>query len=401
MTDRPIPLDLVNGLTRRRFLTALGVGAVAIPVLSACGTSGTGGTGATTVPGTSTGSAAPAAGGKVVWSNWPLYLDAEDGKASSHPTLTAFEKESGLTVDYTEDINSNEEFFGKIAPMLQAGQPTGRDVVVLTDWMAARMIRLGYVEKLDQANIPNMKNLDPIYTDVPFDKGRVYSLPWQSGLTGIGYDPKKLGREIKTVDDMFKDDLKGRITMLTEMRDTMGLLLLSMGKDPLDHEMADYEAAIAKLQKLVDEKFIRQFTGNEYAADLASGNIGAAFAWSGDVVQLQADNPDITLQLPEEGAMLWSDNLMIPKGASNKAGAEKLMNYYYDPKVSAEVEAYVNYVCPIKGAQEAMQAIDKDLANNPLIFPDAETRKKLHAFKALDEATEKTYEDMFQKVIGA
>jgi spermidine/putrescine transport system substrate-binding protein len=386
-------------LNRRSFLRALGVGGALVaagPLLSACGTKGTNDS--------ASGGSGSGGGGDsktVNWSNWPLYLDASDSNPDEHPTLTAFQKKSGLKVNYTEDVNDNDEFFGKIAPQLQAGQSTGRDVVVLTDWMAARMIRLGYVQELDKDNIPNAKNLKSSYEDVPFDKGRKYSLPWQSGMTGIGYSPDALGREITKVDDLFKPDLKGRITMLTEMRDTMGLILLSMDVDPVDHTLDDYKAAIAKLQKVVDQGYVRQFTGNEYAADLAAGNIGAAFAWSGDVVQLQADNPKMQLVLPSDGAMLWSDNLMIPVKAANKAGAEKLIDYYYDPKVAAEVEAYVNYVCPVEGAAEAASDIDPDLASNELIFPGPDTLKKLHAFKNLDEAEEKTYQDLFQKVIGA
>jgi spermidine/putrescine transport system substrate-binding protein len=386
------------GLNRRSFLRALGVGGALLaagPVLAACGTKGTNSS-------ASGGSGGGGGDSKTVnWSNWPLYLDASDKNPDEHPTLVAFQKKSGLKVNYTEDVNDNDEFFGKIAPQLKAGQSTGRDLIVLTDWMAARMIRLGYVQKLDKANIPNAKNLKSQYEDVPFDKGRTYSLPWQSGMTGIGYDPDKLGREITKVDDLFKPDLKGRITMLTEMRDTMGLILLSMDVDPVDHTLDDYKAGIAKLQKVVDQGYVRQFTGNEYAADLAAGNIGAAFAWSGDVVQLQADNPKMKLVLPSDGAMLWSDNLMIPVKAANKAGAEKLIDYYYDPKVAAEVEAYVNYVCPVEGAAEAAKDIDPELAANQLIFPGPETLKKLHGFKNLDEAEEKTYQDLFQKVIGA
>jgi spermidine/putrescine transport system substrate-binding protein len=382
-------------LNRRSFLRALGWGGAVLaagPLLSACGTEGTN---------KGSGSGGGGDANTVNWSNWPLYLDASDDNPDEHPTLKAFEEKSGLKVAYTEDVNDNDEFFGKIAPQLKAGQSTGRDLIVLTDWMAARMIRLGYVQELDKANIPNAKNLKPSYQDVPFDQGRKFSLPWQSGMTGIGYNPESLGREITRVDDLFKPDLMGRITMLTEMRDTMGLILLSMDIDPVEHTMADFQAAIDKLQGIVDQGYVRQFTGNEYAADLAAGNIGAAFAWSGDVVQLQADDPNVQLVLPSDGAMLWSDNLMIPIKAANKAGAEKLIDYYYDPAVAAEVEAYVNYVCPVEGAAEAAKEIDPELAANQLIFPGPETLAQLHNFKNLDEAEEKTYQDMFQAVIGA
>jgi spermidine/putrescine transport system substrate-binding protein len=384
-----------SALSRRHFLQAMGVGGAVLaggPLLSACGTEGTN---------NAENQATEGDPKKLAWSNWPLYLDTSEENENDHPTLTAFTKKTGIEVTYTEDVNDNDEFFGKISPMLRAGRSTGRDVVVLTDWMAGRMIRLGYVEKLDKGNIPNAKNLIPSYNEVPFDEGREYTLPWQSGIAGIGYNPVALGREITEVDDLFQPDLKGRLTMLTEMRDTMGLLLLSLGKSPEDHSFADYKAAIAKLQKVVDDGYVRAFTGNEYAADLASGNILAAVAWSGDVLQLQTDNPDMQLVVPGDGGMLWSDNLMIPKGAANKAGAEQLMDFYYDPKIAAEVAAYVNYVTPVQGAQDAMQDIDPELASNELIFPTEKTLSTLHSFKSLDEGEEKEYQDLFQKVIGA
>jgi spermidine/putrescine transport system substrate-binding protein len=383
-----------SALSRRGFLQAVGVaGAVltAGPLLAACGTEGT----------NTAGGGAQGNPKKLAWSNWPLYLDIADEDDTDHPTLTAFTKKTGIEVTYTEDINDNDEFFGKISPMLRAGRSTGRDVIVLTDWMATRMIRLGYLEKIDRANIPNSKNLIASYEDVPFDKGRQYTLPWQSGIAGIGYNPKALGREITEVDDLFRPDLRGRLTMLTEMRDTMGLLLLSIGASPEDHSFADYKKAIDKLQKVVDDGYVRAFTGNEYAADLASGNILAAIAWSGDVLQLQADDPDMQLVVPGDGGMLWSDDLMVPKGAANKAGAEKLMDFYYDPRNAAEVAADVNYVTPVQGAQDAMKDVDAELAGNELIFPTEETLSKLHSFKALDEGEEKEYQDLFQKVIGA
>jgi spermidine/putrescine transport system substrate-binding protein len=397
MTDpfRRGPSRTRSGLSRRGFLRALGAGGVVLaagPVLSACGTDPVS---------PSSGGGGGGDAGTVNWSNWPLYLDTAEDDENSYPTLAAFEQESGLEVNYTEDINSNGEFFGKISPQLEAGRSTGRDLVVLTDWMAGRMISLGYAMELDKANIPNAENLISSYQDLDFDPGRAYSLPWQSGLTGIGYSPEKLGREITELDDLFEADLKGRITMLSEMRDTMGLLLLSMGKMPEDHTFADYQAAIAKLQGLVDDGWIRSFTGNDYAADLASGNIGAAVGWSGDVLQLQADDPGMQFVVPGAGGILWSDNLLVPKGAANKAGAEAVIDHYYDPAVAAEVAAWVNYVTPVDGAQEAMAEIDPDLAENELIFPTEETLSRLHAFKPLEEAEERQYQDLFQKVIGA
>jgi spermidine/putrescine transport system substrate-binding protein len=385
-------------MSRRGFLRGIGAAGLLVGapgLLAACGSDGTDG------GGDGGGGGGGGGGGTVAWSNWPLYLDVSDDDENVRPTLERFQEESGLQVRYSEDINSNDEYFGKIAPQLEAGRNPGADLIVLTDWMAGRLIALDYVQELDTGNIPNLSNLREGLRDVPFDEGRRFSVPWQSGITGIGYDPSVLGREITSLQDLFADDLRGRVTMLSEMRDTMGLMLLSMGVDPEDHTMEEYQAAIDRLQQLTDSGQIRQFTGNEYTADLAGGNIGAAFAWSGDVIQLQADNPNMTFVVPDEGGILWSDNLLIPKGAQNKEGAERLIDFYYQPDVAAEVAAWVNFVTPVEGAQEEMREIDEELAEDPLIFPDDETVANLHAFKALDEAEEREYQDMFQRVIGA
>jgi spermidine/putrescine transport system substrate-binding protein len=383
-------------MSRRGFLRGIGAAGLLVGapgLLAACGSEGSDGGG---------GNGGGGGGGDTVaWSNWPLYLDVSDENENVRPTLERFQEETGIRVQYTEDINSNDEYFGKISPQLEAGRNPGADLIVLTDWMAGRLIALDYVQELDTGNLPNLSNLRDGLRDVPFDEGRRFSVPWQSGITGIGYDPAVLGREITSLQDLFADDLRGRVTMLSEMRDTMGLMLLSMGVAPEDHTMEEYRAAIERLQQLSDSGQIRQFTGNEYTADLAGGNIGAAFAWSGDVIQLQADNPNMTFVVPDEGGILCSDNLMIPKGARNKEGAEQLINFYYQPDVAAEVAAWVNYVTPVEGAQEQMREIDEELAEDPLIFPDDETVANLHGFKPLDEAEEREYQDMFQRVIGA
>jgi len=375
-------------LSRRGFLRAAGLGGAAIAgsgLLAACRTR-------TEKPPNPTA---------LSFSNWPLYIDRDERAENKRPSLDRFRTNTGISVTYTEDINDNDEFFGQIEPMLRTGRATGRDIVVLTDWMAARMIRRGYVQEIDRSNVPNASNLGPTLANVGFDPGRKYTLPWQSGLTGIGYNPKKLGRELKSISDLFDTRLEGPVTMLTEMRDTMGLMLLAMGKDPADHTIGDYQAAIAKLAQLVEDKAIRRFTGNEYAAELAAGDISAALAWSGDVVQLQADDPDITFLIPDEGAMVWSDNLMIPVQAANKAGAEKLFNFYYDPRNAAEVAVFASYMTPVVGAQQQVQLLDPELAQDPLIFPSARTQAEWHVFRALDEGEEREYRDLFQAVVGA
>lgn len=346
-------------------------------------------------------SASAAPGEKVLnFSNWPLYVDTSEDE-QTHPTLDQFTEETGIEVKYYEDINSNEEYFGKIRNQLDAGQSIGRDIIVLTDWMAGRLIGLQWVQELDHSNIPNMSNLRAAYQNVAFDEGRTYSLPWQSGLTGIGVNPSAVEKEITSINDLFDPSLAGRVTMLSEMRDTMGLIMAAMEIDPADHTFGDYQKAIQKLQKAVDDGQIRQFTGNDYTTDLAAGNIAAAIAWSGDVIQLQFENPDLQFVVPDQGASLWSDNMEVPINAEHKANAEALMDFVYRPEIAAQIAAWVNYITPVEGAQEAMQDVDPELVDYELIFPSDELLSNTWQFKDLDEDEERRYQDAFQRVIGA
>lgn len=330
-------------------------------------------------------------------SNWPEYIDVDDTDYVS--TLTQFQKDSGIAVTYTPDVNDNLEFFAKVRNQLGACQPTGRDLFVLTDWMAARMIDAGWIQKLDKANVPNLdKNLISSLQGVGWDPNRDYSAPWQAGFTGIAYN-KSLVPEVRTMDELLtRSDLKGKVTMLTEMRDTMGLLMLSDGADPSKFTDADWSKALDKLSKARTDGQIRAFTGNEYITDLAAGNIAACVAWSGDVAA--ADNPDLVFLPPDEGMMVWADNMLVPVQGTHKANAEKWINYYYDPKVAAKLAAYVWYVCPVEGAQKEMEAIDPTLVDNPLIFPTADYLAKTHAFMALSEAAASGYEKDYASVTG-
>ncbi|MGZ0233262.1 polyamine ABC transporter substrate-binding protein [Streptomyces sp. CPS1] len=388
-------------LTRRSLLRASAGGALAIGglgTLSACGipaaTKNQGGVSADD----------HSADEKVVdFSNWPEYIDV-DGKGKRHPTLDAFAKRSGIQVKYTEDINDNDEFFGKIQPELAAGQDTGRDLVVLTDWLAARMIRLGYVQKLDTANLPHaFANLSDQFRDPDWDPGRAYSYPWQGISTVVAFNKKALGGiEVKSVSDLLDNPrLKGRVGMLTEMRDTIGMVLLDMGKDPAKFTDDDYDAAIARVQKAVDKGQIRRFTGNDYTSDLAKGDIAACVAWGGDIVQLQADNPDVDYVIPDSGYMTSTDNLMVPNKARHKTNAERLIDYYYEPGPAAELAAYVNYVSPVAGVVPYLSRIDKSAATNPLIVPDKAMQAKSHAFRALTQKEETAYQQKFSKLTGA
>jgi len=386
-------------ITRQTFFrrAAASGAAVTIPgLLAACGggsasssSSGAASGGAQTLPKT------------ITFSNWPLYIDVNE-KAKTHPSLVQFQAKYHVNVRYIEDINDNDSFFGKIEGPLSQGQSIGRDIIVLTDssGLPQRMIQLGWLEKLDKSAIPNIKNLIPAQQHPNWDPNREWSLPWQSGMTGIGYDPSKVGGELTSVKDLFTNPkLKGKITLLTEMADTMGLVMLANGDDPSHVTNATWDRAVATIKAAVKSGQIRQFTGNDYAPLLAKGDVLACFAWSGDMVQLQADHPGLKWNLPGTGGMLWTDNMLIPKGG-NAYAASVLMNWFYTPKVAAEVEDYVNYICPVSGADKILLTSDPAVAKNPLIFPPPSVLKNVHVFdgKALNNPK---YKQEFQNLIGA
>jgi spermidine/putrescine transport system substrate-binding protein len=339
----------------------------------------------------------------VSFSNWTEYIDVDDG-GKHHPTLDTFRGRTGITVRYTEDINDNNEFFGKIKPQLAAGQDTGRDIIVLTDWLAARLIRLGWVQKLDPSHLPHAyTNLSPQFRDPDWDPGRAYSYPWQGISTVIAYNKKALdGIEVKSVSDLLDNPrLKGRVGFLSEMRDSIGMTLLDLGKDPAKFTDDDFDAAVARLQKAVDKGQIRRFTGNDYTSDLTKGDFAACIAWAGDVVQLKADSPDVDFVIPDSGYMTSTDNMCVPNKARHKTNAERLIDFFYEPEQAAALAAYINYVTPVDGVKPYLAKIDKDAADNPLIVPDKAMQAKSHAFRSLSQKEETAYEGKFAKLTGA
>lgn len=392
-------------VTRRSFLRGLSLSALAVGapgLLAACGTEGASQTAEGCVSEDRSSSEK-----RLSFSNWPLYIDEAEvnrngQKVTVYPTLERFEKQSGITVDYTTDINDNAEFFGIVRNQLAECEPTGRDIFVLTDWMAARMVTLGWVQKLDKSRMPNVEaNLTEALRSPTWDENRDYSVPWQSGLTGIAYDASRTD-EVRSFEELLtRPDLKGKVSLLSEMHDTMLFMLLLEGADPENFTEDQYSRGIERLQKAVQSGQVRAFTGNEYTQDLVEGNVVACEAWSGDVIQLQFDNPNIKFVAPEEGMSLWSDNMQVPNKATHKANAEDLMNYYYEPAVAAELAAWVNFICPVKGAQDAMVKIDPSLAENPLIFPTDDMLADSHDFMALSQEKERELQQQFAAVIGA
>ncbi|MFE7171788.1 spermidine/putrescine ABC transporter substrate-binding protein [Streptomyces sp. NPDC057616] len=386
-------------LSRRSLLRALG-GGVVLGGLAGCGVPA-----AYVGPGERAVADLSASDKRLTWANWPLYIDTDDDNPNRRPTLEAFEKRTGISVKYTEEINDNDEFFGKISPALMNHQQTGRDLIVMSDWMCARFVRLGWVQEMDRVRQPNVATqLDPLLRSPAFDPGRKYSVPWQSGITGIAYDHRRLGREIRHVSDLWADDLKGRVTLLSGLDEAFALLMQGNGVDITRWTADDFHQVCDQVEKYVAQGRIRRFTGNDYTKDLVSGDVLACQAYSGDVIQLQADNPHIRFVVPEEGAELWSDSLMIPDRARHKRNAERLVDYYYDPEVAAGLAAWVNYVCPVPAAQHVLaDARDKDtaaLAENPLIFPDARMRRRLVIARDITSRERVEFAKRWNKIVG-
>lgn len=395
--DRRLERLLRDPLTRRRLLKRGAAGAFsasALAYLAACGarTGGvveSGGEGPEEI-------AKSKIADSLTFSNWPLYIEED------RSTLKEFEKEYGAKVKYVEEINDNTEFFGKVRQQYERGDSGGRDIHVVTDWLAARMIRLGYVQRFDPAHILTAQQnlLDRLRTP-PFDPGRDYSMPWQSGFAGIVYRKDKVKREPKSVDDLFDPDYKGKVTMLTEMRDTVGVVAASLGYDPEQASLDEFMEAVDKIGEASESGQIRGFTGNEFTKDITKGDSWVIIGWSGDSVQLQADNPDIRFVAPESGVHLWTDNMQIPVGAPSPYTAEKMIDFVYQPDVQADIAEYVNYICPVEGVQEILAKRDPALASNQLIFPDDETLSNAFIFRQLKPEEEGELDEAFQKVIGA
>ena len=376
---------LQSKVSRRAVLA--GAGAVAgASALAACGSGGGSGS----------------AKNSVRWGNWPLYLDVDDS-GKKYPTLEAFTKETGIDVKYFEDYNDNDEFFGKVQAQLKLGKDIGYDLVCPTDWMASRWIRLGYTQKFDAANVPNKSNILDTLASPSFDPKRESSLTWQGIMGGFGWNTAKNPKGVRTLDDLFSPGNKGKIVVLSEMRDTIGIILRAQGVSLATVTENQFMNAVDFLAKKIADGWIRGVKGNEYAEDLTSGDATAVIGWSGDMFILKSENAGkFDFAIPESGGTISGDNMMIPSTvtAEAKANTEKLINYYYEPAVAAEVAAYVNNVCPVKGAQAEMEKIDPDLAKSEFIFPSAKTMANLSVFRSLTPTEETTWTEAFQKAAG-
>jgi len=374
-------------LTRNELLrrSAAGGALLAFPsILAACGGGGGGGS---------------SDGGELKtvlnFANWPYYIDIK--KPTS---LQKFTEQTQIKVNYYEEINDNAEYFAKVQGPLSQGNGIDRDIFVFTDnsRFPGLLVDQGWVEELDKDLIPNITNLVDAQASPPFDPDRTYSLPWQSGMTGIAWNEDVTG-PVTSVQQLLEDPkLKGKVTMLQELADSVGVVMLQNGDDPGSVTDESFNRAIDTVQAAVDSGQIRRFTGNDYAQPLANGDLAAAVAWSGDVVQLLPDNPKLKWAVPESGGMIWTDNMLIPTGGSVPT-ASTYMNSVYDPAIAAQIAAYINYVTPVKGAKEELAKTNPELANNPLIFPDDDTLSQVKQFDSVALDNEE-YITLWQGVLG-
>jgi spermidine/putrescine transport system substrate-binding protein len=407
---------LTRSISRRRMLQGTALAGFGAFVAACAGTSPTASPSAAApasaaASATASASATPAPSGtpKVLgnilnFANWPAYIDVattgpDKGKS---PTLVGFEKATGVKVNYQEKIDDNESFVATIRDQMKAGLDTGWDLMALTDWMAARLITNGWIETIDQSNVPNcVNNLRDALRNQPWDPANDHHYTWQSGMTGLGFNKKSVAKAgmkpLTKLADLWDDRLAGHVTFLTEMRDTLGLGLLKLGKDPANCTIDDINAVVADMQPLVAKGL--RFTGNSYLQDFANGKVWAAMVWSGDLAS--SSDPGNVFVFPDEGTMIWSDNMLIPKGAAHTFAAETFMNFVYEPAIAAQIEDFVFYVCPVKGADVEIKKIDPAAATNPLIFPTPDVVAKQHAFQALSEADNTLYSDAFKTLTGA
>ncbi len=342
--------------------------------------------------------------GSVRWANWGYYIDFDE-KSSKYPTLEAFTKKTGIKVTYQEAIDDNDTFSAKVSPQLKLKKDIGYDLVTPTEWMAARWIASGFTKKFDVANIPNKKNVIDLLANRPLDPKREQTLPYAGIIAGVAWNKKKTPAGFKTMDQVFDKKYKGKrqILVLSEMRDTIGLIMMWQGVDiGGKFTEAQFMNAVNKFDQLIKDGYIGQIKGQSYAQDLQSGNVSHVIGWSGDIAQLnlQVGSDQFGFAVPESGGTFSSDNFLIPSTAKNQANAEKLINYYYDPAVAAKLSAYINYVCPVKGAQEEMAKFNLKQSKNPLIFPTADTFKKLQVFRGLTPSEQLKFSTAFQKVSG-
>jgi spermidine/putrescine transport system substrate-binding protein len=391
-------LPPARGISRRALLTLFGAAALAG---CSAGSDSTAGRPRSSRSPSASATASGSADKTLTWSNWPNYIDVRK-KAPKHPTLAAFTAQTGVQVDYREVIEDNASYVATINTALREHRPVDTDLMVLTSWMSARLVGAREVQQLDLALMPTAtKNLIGALANPSWDPGRRYSMPWQAGLTGIAYDATKVDRAIGSISELLtRKDLAGRVSLLTEFNDTVGAAALVGGADLTDLTVADVEKALDIIRTSQSSGQVRHFYGNEFIKALKSGTVAACLAWSGDVLQAQLTNPNIKFVAPEEGLLIWSDDFLVPTASVHGTQAAHLINWFYQPEVAAKVAAWVNYICPVAGAQEEMVKIDPDLALSPLIFPDSTTLDRSFQFPVLPSPDDSRLRSLFAGIVG-
>ena len=391
-------------IDRREFIRKAGIGAGAFTAsawLAACGIGGNDGQ-----PSGQASSADPLTtdqiNGTLNFANWPAYIDKAKGKS---PTVEQFQDQTDIRVNYKEVINDNVSFFATIREPLSNGQSVPWDIIVVTDWLIAKMANLGYLERVDHSLLGNFSaNAGEIYKDPSYDPGNTHSIPWQSGITGIAYNSELTGRDITTVEDLFDPAFKGKVGMFTEMRDTMNLVLLGMGVDPQDATLEDAQAAQQKLLQQREDGIVRQYYGNDYVQPIGNGDLALTMAWSGDILgKTLGGNSPIKFVVPDEGGILWVDNMAIPQNAENPIDAHEFMNFVYQPEIAAQMTAWINYISPVPAAQDilkdAKDNYTRQVANSPLVFPTTDIESRLHHYRNLTEEEETEWIELFDEVV--
>jgi spermidine/putrescine transport system substrate-binding protein len=421
MSDLPkpeqLPVDVLRGLTsprisRRRALQLGGLSVVSV-TLAACGVKGA----SKNPPSSAVSSAAQTfwstqkKTGTLDFANWPLYIDASEKNKNDHPSIDLFTKQSGIKVKYSEVIQENASFFGKIQPQLAAGQSIGYDIIVITNGTyLAKLIELGYLTALDQSQMKNFyANASSVVKNPSYDKGNLYTMAWQSGITGIGYDPKRVGKEITSWQDLQDPKLKGKVGMFADTQDLPNSALLAVGVKPENSTQADWQKAAAWLKKQRDAGLVRKYYEQDYISPLSKGDIWASMAWSGDIFQANASGANLKFVVPDEGGVVWTDNMCIPKKAAHPLDAMMYMDFVYEPKIAAMLAESIQYITPVPGAQAVMKqdaaaatgedkASMEELANSVLIFPTSDEDSRLHRYRVLSTSEETTWNSIFEPI---
>lgn len=395
MPEDPIVRDIVGMIRRQQFnrrqllrgAAVAGAGAGALG-LASCSTGG-----------------GSDSGKSLIWGNWTYYLDYNE-ETGSFDSIDMFTEETGIGVEYIEDIDDNNTFYGKIKDQLALDQYTGYDTITMTDWMNARLINAKQVQEFDYSKMPNVtaNMVDAQWDALDVDLGRKYSVPWQLPASGWVWNTEAVPNGIKVLEDFMRPELHGKVGVLSEMRDTMGMILAGLGYDPSGNwGDKEFDEALAWLDDGIQSGQIKNIKGNSYTQDLQRGDTWAAMAWTGDVIMMNAEEGNQwTMEVPQSGGMIAADSFTIPNGtgAEEKALVEEMINFYYQPEVMAMVADYVTFVPPVKGTQEAMMEINPENADNPLIFPTEEDWKHLYSFRSLTAEEDQRYSTAFQNVLG-